>query len=138
MENWSRGNRGKGSAFTRKNKILGGKKNGRSGQNELMFEDQKQEIPGKKMKEAKEGENRSANCTVNKQPPLGCGGKIPPQHVQLAVHTLPIRPYSSSLMNNSPLPPSIPLCWVSLPDQAAVGFLAAVVIVEATQMSLSL
>lgn len=97
-----------------------------------------QEKKGEKLKEAKEGENRSANCTVNKQPPLRCGGKIPPQHVQLAVHTLPIRPYSSSVINNSPLPPSTPLCWVSLPDQAAVGFLAAVVSVEVTQMSLSL
>lgn len=79
-----------------------------------------------KNERSEEGENRSANCTVNKQPPLRCGGKIPPQLLQLAVHTLniAITLYSFSVMNNSPLPPSIPLFWVSLPDQAAVGFLA--------------
>lgn len=52
-KNWSRETRGKGSAFTGgkdEEKKIRWQKNGRRGQNVLMFEDQNQEIPEKKGK----------------------------------------------------------------------------------------
>lgn len=41
----------------------------------------------RKNENTKWGENRSANCTANKQPPFWSGGKIALQYVQLDLHT---------------------------------------------------